>query len=187
MTTMSEQRSRLDRLTTCDLSDAMERMGVVSSSIRPQWKGAAFHGTALTVWTRAGDNLFVHKALDLLKPGDVLVVNGQGDETRALFGERMATKARNNGARGVVIDGAVRDRDALERLGLPVFARAVTAAGPYKHGPGQLNVPIALGGVVVRPGDLVFGDGDGVVIVPPERLEEIIVLAEAAADMEPLI
>ena len=186
MTIESEHRVRLGRLATSDLSDAMDRMGVVSSSIRPLWKGACFHGEALTVWTRAGDNLFVHSALDLLEPGNVLVVNGQGDETRALFGERMATKALRRGAVGVVIAGAVRDRDALERLGLPVFARAVTAAGPYKYGPGQINVPIALGGVVARPGDVVFGDGDGVVVVPPERLGEIIALAETAADMEPL-
>lgn len=184
---VSEHQTRLERLSTSDLGDAMDRMGIVNSSIQPLWAGAHFQGLAVTVWTRAGDNLFVHSALDLLEPGTVLVVNGEGDSTRALFGERMATKALRQGAVGVVIDGAVRDRDALEVLGLPVFARAVTPAGPYKHGPGQLNVPVALGGVVVRPGDIVCGDGDGVVVVPPERLGEIIALAETMADLEPLL
>lgn len=184
---VSDHQIRLERLTTSDLSDAMDRMGVVNSSIRSLWKGARFQGVAVTVWTRAGDNLFVHSALDLLRPGSVLVVNGEGDDTRALLGDRMATKALRRGAVGVVVDGAVRDRDALEILGLPVFARAVTPAGPYKHGPGQLNVPIAVGGVVVQPGDIVCGDGDGVVVVPPERLGEVIALAETMADLEPLI
>ncbi len=186
MIVTDEHHTRMERLTTADLGDAMDRMGVVHSAIRPLWKGARFQGRALTVWTRAGDNLFVHAALDRLSPGDVLVVNGEGDETRALLGDRMVTKARDQGAVGIVVDGAIRDADALEALGLPVFARAVTPAGPYKHGPGQLNVPVALGGVVVRPGDIVCGDGDGVVVVPPERLLEIIQRAETFADLTPL-
>ncbi len=186
MTVTDEQYTRMEQLTTTDLGDAMDGMGVVHSGIRALWKGARFQGRALTVWSRAGDNLLVHAALDLLKPGDVLVVNGEGDVTRALMGDRMAGKARTQGAVGVVVDGAIRDVEALEELGLPVFARAVTPAGPYKHGPGQLNVPVAIGGVVVSPGDIVCGDGDGVVIVPPERLHAIIERAETFAALSPL-
>lgn len=181
-----EHQMRLARLSTSDIGDGMERMGVVHSAIRPLWKGARFQGRALTVWTRAGDNLMVHNALELLSPGDVLVVNGEGDERRALLGDRMAQKAASQGALGVVVDGAVRDVEALEELGLPVFARAVTPAGPFKHGPGHINVPVAIGGVVVRPGDIVCGDGDGVVVVPPEHLASIIERAETFAALEPL-
>lgn len=186
MTVAEDHYTRLARLTTSDLGDGMDRMGVVHSAIHPFWRGARFQGRALTVWTRAGDNLLVRAALDLIVPGDVLVVNGQGDETRALLGDRMAAKAAGQGAVGVVVDGAVRDVEALEELGLPVFARAVTPAGPYKNGPGYLNVPVAIGGVVVRPGDIVCGDSDGVVVVPPEQLGAVVERAETFAALEPL-
>lgn len=186
MTATEDHLARLARLTTSDLGDGMDRMGVVHSAIRPLWRGVHCQGRALTVWTRAGDNLMVRAALDLIAPGDVLVVNGQGDETRALLGDRMVGKAASHGAVGVVVDGAVRDVEALQELGVPVFARAVTPAGPYKHGPGQLNVPVAIGGVVVRPGDIVCGDSDGVVVVPPEQLVSILERAETFAALEPL-
>ena len=183
---LHEQLRRLTSLTAADLGDAMERLGVVDSRIRTIWPGAHLVGRAVTVWPRAGDNLFVHQALELLEPGDVVVVNGQADEMRALVGERMAKKAQDLGGRGFVIDGAVRDVAGLRDLGVPVYARAVTPAGPYKYGPGKINVPIAVGGVVVHPGDVVVGDDDGVVVVPRDQVNEVIERAEVtvAADQE---
>ncbi len=180
MTLATEQLcGRLGLLPTCNIGDAMERLGVLDSRIKPVWSGGHLAGPAFTVWTRAGDNAFLHRALAEAAPGDVVVVNGQGDESRALMGELMAARARNSGIAGFVIDGAVRDAVGLKRIGVPIFARATCAAGPYKHGPGALELPIAVGGVAVLPGDIVVGDDDGVVIIPLARAEEIAIAAEA--------
>lgn len=175
---------RFAALPVANIGDAMERLGVLDSRIRPMWRGARVAGPAFTVWTRSGDNALVHRALDEARPGEVIVVNGQADETRALMGELMGARARARGLAGFVIDGAVRDVAALEELRVPVFARAVTPAGPYKHGPGVLGRPIAVGGVAVLPGDLVFGDDDGVVIVPRANAPVILAAAEAIQESE---
>ena len=128
--------------------------------------GRNMAGTALTVRTSPGDNLAVHQALDVVRPGQVIVVDGGGDTSRALIGEIMMNLALRRGAAGFVIDGAVRDAAALAVGDLPVFARAAFHRGPYKNGPGELNVPISIGGMVVNPGDIVVGDADGVVAFP---------------------
>lgn len=156
----------LSRVPVANIGDAMDRLGIVDSAIKPVWAGARIAGSAYTIWTRSGDNLHVHRAIDLAEPGDVLVVNGGGDTSRALLGELMGTRAKLRGLAGFVVDGAIRDAADLGELGLPVFARAVTPAGPYKNGPGRLLVPIALGGVSVSPGDVIVGDSDGVAVVP---------------------
>lgn len=175
---------RLAVLSTADVGDALGRMGVVDAAIKPVWPGARFVGRAYTVWTRGGDNLLVHQALQRIGPGDALVVNGQGDVTRAVLGDRMAGKLLEQGGVGVVVDGAVRDATALQAMGAPVFARAVTPAGPFKHGPGCLQVDVAIGSVVVHPGDVIVADGDGVVVVPASDLPGVVVRAEAAAATE---
>ncbi|MGH3368028.1 MAG: methyltransferase [Nocardioidaceae bacterium] len=162
------------------VSDAQHRLWVIDGAIAPVWPGASCVGPALPVYTRGGDNLAVHQALEIAHPGDVLVVNGQGDTTHALFGGLMAARARHLGLAGIVIDGAVRDVDAIAEFGLPVYARASTPAGPYKHGPAEIGVPIACGGVVCAPGDIVCGDGDGVAIVPRDRAERV---SERVADI----
>ena len=130
-------------------------------------------GRAFTVWTALGDNLFLHKAFDAAKPGDVLVVNGSGDTTRALIGNLIGIRAKMLGLVGFVIDGAIRDTDALAALGLPVLARNVTPTGPYKNGPGRLGEPVAVGSVVVAPGDVVVADADGVVIVKSADVDSV--------------
>jgi RraA family protein len=160
------------------VGDAQERLWVLEGDIRAMWPGASFAGSALTVYTRAGDNLAVHRALDIARPGDVLVVNGQGDTTRALLGGLLAGRARKLGLAGIVVDGAVRDVDEIESVGLPVFARAITPAGPYKNGPAEVGHPVACGGVVCSPGDIVCGDADGVAVVPHARAVRV---AEAIA------
>jgi regulator of RNase E activity RraA len=123
-------------------------------------------GVAVTVRVRAGDNLLIHKALDMLRPGDVLVVDGEGDVSRALVGEIMMTSAIVQGAIGFVMDGAVRDSDAFEAHKFPCWARGVNLRGPYKDGPGAINMPVTVGGMLVNPGDIIVGDADGVVAVP---------------------
>lgn len=136
-------------------------------------------GRALTVKTRAGDNQFVHRALELVRPGDVVVVDGEGYEGRALIGEIMSTLAASRGAAGFVIDGAIRDAGAIGRSAFPCFARSAIHRGPYKDGPGAINVAVSIGGMVVNPGDIVVGDEDGVVAFPIEGAADLLVAVQA--------
>jgi len=115
------------------------------------------------VRTCPGDNLVIHEALELIRPGDVLVVDGGGDTSRALLGEIMLTIAQSRGAAGIVIDGAIRDVGVISQSTFPCFAKAAIHKGPYKNGPGEINVPVTVGGMVVEPGDIVVGDDDGIV------------------------
>lgn len=153
-------------LPVANIGDARARMGMVDSGIHALWKGAHAVGRARTVWTRAGDNKALQAALEKVQPGEVIVINGHGDLNRALMGELIAERARSRGCVGMVIDGAARDVDVLAEIGFGVWARAVSPAGPYKDGPGQTDVPVAVGGVVCHPGDLVVADDDGVVVIP---------------------
>lgn len=148
-----------------NVADAMGRFrfmdpGMVSRTGRPVC------GVAVTVNARPGDNLMVHKGLELARPGDVVVVSTNGNTTSAVFGELMGHTAVGAGVGGLVVDGAVRDVDGLRALGLPVFSRSVNPGGCDKDGPGEINVPIACGSTVVLPGDLIVGDLDGVAVVP---------------------
>ena len=131
-------------------------------------------GVALTVRVRPGDNLMIHKALTLARPGDVIVVDGSGDVSHALVGGLMRLAALARGAAGFVIDGALRDVAEWAEAELPVFARGHSHRGPSKDGPGEINVPIACAGLAVAPGDLVLGDADGVVSVPSGRLPQLL-------------
>ena len=181
---VDEFLARLALLPVANVGDAMDRISAVDSSIRPMWRGARVVARAYTVMTRSGDNQGVHEAVDLAAPGEVLVVNGFADESRALVGELLAGRAKANHLAGFVVDGAVRDVDAIEELGVPVFARAVTPAGPYKMGPHRQQVPIALGGQCVLPGDVVVGDAVGVVVIPIGQLRDTVEAAEKIAANE---
>jgi len=150
---------------TSVISDNLARLpGAVG--LRPFHRGGRLVGTAFTVRTRPGDNLAIHRALELVGPGDVIVVDGGGDETRALVGEIMKNIAEHRGAAGYVIDGAIRDVAAFAASEFPCFARSAIHRGPYKSGPGEINVPVSIGGSVISPGDIVVGDEDGVVSFP---------------------
>ena len=175
----TEQLNRYRRLPSANIGDAMHRLGAMDAAIKPVWDGAVIVGSAYTVWTRPGDNLALHAALEHVQPGDVIVVNGGGDESRALLGELVAGKAKVKGVVGFVIDGAVRDATGLEEYAMPVYARALTPAGPYKDGPFALAASVAVGGVVVKPGDIVVADEDGVVVVPLEQADLVADVAEA--------
>ena len=141
--------------------------------------GTALLGTALTVRVRSGDNLMIHKALQLGRPGDVLVIDGNGCIDRALMGEIMKNVAMARGFAGVVLDGAIRDSAAFREDGFPCYARGVCHRGPYKDGPGEIGTPVSCGGQVVMPGDLIMADEDGVVVVPRAEAAEVIAAAEA--------
>ncbi|WP_437204006.1 RraA family protein [Planctomicrobium sp. SH664] len=136
-------------------------------------------GRALTVKTQGGDNLFIHKALQLVKPGDVIVVDGGGAVHRALIGEIMVAIAASRGAAGFVLDGAIRDSVAIADSDFPCFARTVIHLGPYKNGPGEINVPVSIGGMVVNPGDIVVGDADGVVAFSPVKARDLLAAVHA--------
>ncbi|MCT1655804.1 methyltransferase [Brevibacterium luteolum] len=162
----------------------MDRLNVVDGAIRPVWSGCGLVGRAVTVVTAGGDNRVIHEAISDLRNGDVLVVNGQGVTNRALVGELISERAQRKGCVGFVIDGAIRDADEIAELRFPVYARGVTPAGPYRNGPGHNGVPVAVGGVVVQPGDWVIGDSDGVAVVPHDQAHEILDKAEAKRDAE---
>ncbi|WOH63768.1 RraA family protein [Bradyrhizobium sp. BWA-3-5] len=158
---------------TSVISDNLDRLaGAVG--LRPFHRSGRMVGTAFTVRTRPGDNLAIHRALELIGPGDVIVVDGGGDETRALVGEIMKNIAEKRGAAGYVIDGAIRDVVAFAGADFPCFARAVIHRGPYKSGPGTINVPVSIGGSVIAPGDIVVGDEDGVVSFPAAIADSLI-------------
>lgn len=161
-----------------NISDTMHRVFAAGPDIRPLDPAMRVAGVALTVRTRPGDNLMLHKAVDIAEPGDVIVVEAGGDTTNALIGEIIVRLSHKRRVAGWVIDGAVRDVDALSK-GMPVFARGVTHRGPYKDGPGEINVPISLAGMPVAPGDIVVGDGDGVLAVPLDQAPDILAKAEA--------
>ncbi|EMY32739.1 hypothetical protein D477_018556 [Arthrobacter crystallopoietes BAB-32] len=171
--------ARLAALPAANIGDAMERLGVADSAIQAIWPGAKLAGPAFTVWVAAGDNQGIHASLAAASPGDVVVVSGGGDTSRALLGELIGERAISAGLAGFALDGAARDAEVLGEIGLPVFARATSPAGPYKNGPFRIAVPIAFGGVPVLPGDIIVGDSDGVVIVPCDRAAEIATAAEA--------
>lgn len=174
-------------LSTSVISDSMNRDGALVGLHRvgpPAVGRAPMVGRAFTVKVDAGDNLAFHIALDMLVPGDVVVVDAAGHLDRAITGELMVTYAATRGAVGIVIDGAVRDAEVLAGLDTPVFARGVTHLGPHKVGSGELRGPVVLGGALVEHGDVIVGDGDGIVRVPAARAATVLVAARATEDFE---
>ncbi len=172
------------QIPTAAIGDAGDRLGFVDPRVRPICPDAHLVGRALTVLCRPGDNKGIHRALTMARPGDVLVVNGGGDPSRALIGELIAHRAINRGVRGMIIDGAVRDARALQDAGFPVWAVGISPAGPYKAGPCRVGTDVAVGGVVVHRGDIVVADSDGVVVVPPADAERTLSGARAVLDDE---
>lgn len=166
-----------------NVDDCMDRNAAIDGSIRPLNK-AVLLGTAFTVRVPAGDNLMFHKAMDLAQPGDVIVIDAAGGMERAIFGELMTTYCQSRGIAGLIVDGCIRDHEALSQMTIPVYAKGTSPNGPYKNGPGEIGTEISLGGRHVRPGDIIFGDQDGVIVIPPEDAEEILKLAKGIEDKE---
>jgi 4-hydroxy-4-methyl-2-oxoglutarate aldolase len=159
------------------LADVAGRRGALHGRISPLSPSMKFAGPALTVEVRPGDNLMIHAAMAIAKPGDVIVVDGKGDLGSALMGEIMCQQCAAIGVAAVVIDGAVRDSEAIRALGLPMFAAGLNPNGPTKNVPGRLNHPVSVGGVTVRAGDLVVGDADGVTVIEREKAAAMLPLA----------
>ena len=167
-----------------NVSDCMTRMTAGGPRLRPMHKGGRLGGPALTVKCRPGDNLMIHKALDMAQPGDVIVVDAGGDLTNSLFGELMLSYAVTRKIAGVVLDGAVRDIDVISAGTFPIYAAGVTHRGPYKDGPGEINVPIAIDGMVIQPGDLILGDADGLLCVPFDDVERVLAASREKVALE---
>lgn len=156
-----------------NIGDTMERLYCTNSYIKPL-NDAPMVGVAFTVKCPAGDNMMFHRAMDLARPGDVLVVDGQGAMERSLAGEIMMRYCISRGFAGVVVEGCMRDSDAIREMDFPVYCKGITPQGPYKHGPGEINVPVCVGGQVIHPGDILVGDRDGIVVIPPKDAPEIL-------------
>ena len=148
--------------------------GVMDMDIRPVWPGMRLCGSAFTVRTRLGDNLMVHKAIDMLKPGDVLVIaTGGNNTTGGLLGGMMTASIKQKGCVGIITDGAIRDTMLIKELNLPVFSRGINVKGTTKALPGTINHPVMLCNVLVNPGDLIFADNDAVVVVPRNQAQKV--------------
>lgn len=171
-------------LPVANISDCMSRMTAGGASLRPYHATGPLAGPALTVRTRPGDNLMIHKAIQMAEIGDVIVVDAGGDLTNALIGELMVATAAKRGVAGIVINGAIRDVESIGAGSFPVYAAGVTHRGPYKDGPGEINGPISLNGMVVSPGDLVVGDADGLLCISYDDVQKVLAAAHEKNEAE---
>ncbi|MEO8157880.1 MAG: RraA family protein [Betaproteobacteria bacterium] len=174
----------LSRHAVSNLCDSMGRTHNASGALQPMHGGGKLCGPAITVRTAPGDNLLIHKAIDMAQPGDVIVVDGAGALDAALIGDIMTSYAVTRGVGGFVIDGAVRDTEELAARDLPVYARGISPRGPTREGPGEINVAISIDGTVVHPGDIVVGDADGLVFVPPSQADALLKAVDALLEKE---
>ncbi|MHC8944666.1 regulator of RNase E activity RraA [Advenella incenata] len=175
---------RAARFQAAILADVGGRRGTLGGSIQSRVPGMKVAGPAFTVEVRPGDNLMFHAALAMAQPGDVIVVEGKGDLTAALCGTIMVTQAQAAGLAGFVVDGATRDTEEIAAGKFAVFSAGTNPNGPTKSLGGRINWPVTLAGTTVNPGDLIVGDDDGVVVVPQENIEEILILAEQKVQAE---
>ncbi|MBS0540694.1 MAG: RraA family protein [Proteobacteria bacterium] len=180
----AEMVAKFKEIPVANISDVMSRITAGGPKLRPMHKRGGLAGPAVTVKTRPGDNLMVHHAFNTASPGDVIVVDAGGDLTNAIVGELMLSHAKVQKLAGVIIHGAVRDYNWINSNEFPVYAGGVTHRGPYKDGPGELNRPIALDGMVVEPGDLIVGDDDGVLCIPFGQVDAVYKAAKAKNDAE---
>ena len=170
-------------LAASSVADAMGRFNFMDPGVRSR-TGVRLYGPAVTVNCRPGDNLMVHKALQVAEPGDIIVVCTGGNTTTAVFGDMMCHTAAVKGIGGIVVDGAIRDVEGITGQGFPAFSRSVCPGSCDKDGPGEINVPISCGGVVVSPGDIVVGDMDGVAVVPRDHAVEVLALVTQFTERE---
>lgn len=181
---MEELIERYSKLPTGNICDSNGRGGNMCASIKPISRAMKLAGRAFTVKVQPGDNLGLHQALNVAPAGSILVIDAQGFTNAGAFGDIMATACIAKGIAGVVIDGACRDANDIEEMGLPVFCRALNPGGTVKESLGELNQVIQCGGVVVKPGDVIVGDCDGVVVVSAELAEGVVEKAEAKNEKE---
>lgn len=166
-----------------NIDDCMNRTAAVDQSIKP-FNNAYVLGPAFTIKVPEGDNLMFHAAMDLAKPGDVIVIDAGGSMSRSIFGELMITYCKTRKLGGVIVDGCIRDVDTISQLDFPVYAKGVTPNGPYKNGPGEINTPVVIGGRAVCPGDIIVGDQDGIVVIKPDDAEDLLIRAREVVEKE---
>lgn len=174
---------RFRAIPVANLDDCMGRLAAVHEDIKPVGKSGLV-GPALTVKVSQGDNLMLHYAMDLVKEGDVLVIDAGGFTGRAIFGGLMVNYLLYRKIAGMVVDGAIRDLEEIVSTGLPVYARGVSPNGPWKNGPGEVNTPVQVGGQIVHPGDIVVADADGMLFVRPEEAPALLERAEKVVATE---
>lgn len=179
-----EMVEKFRKIPVANISDAMNRLSAGGPRLRPYHASGILCGPAVTVKSRPGDNLMAYMALTMAKPGDVIVIDAGGDLTNAIVGERMMVNAQRRGFGGFIVNGAIRDVEWCKQNTFPVFAAGVTHRGPYKTGPGEVNVPIAIDGMVCEPGDLIIGDDDGLLVIPYDEIETVYAKALAKHETE---
>lgn len=167
----AESISRFAGIPAANVGDVTARLLTMSARIRPMGKARRLLGPALTVHSAMADNFIFHKALSLAQPGDVIVVNAAGDQNYSVCGDVMFRYAMSRGVAGFVVDGSIRDLDFLLEQDFPVYAIGATPRGPYKIPVGEINMPVACGGQVVMPGDLIIGDEDGITVVRQDDMD----------------
>ena len=179
-----ELLQKFEGLSSALILEAMGKLGALTNDFKPVYHGARFFGCALPVKGYPGDNLMLHKAISMAKPGDVLVATVNGFTEAGLWGEIATEAALKMGIRALVTDGAVRDTAEIAGLGFPVFARAISIKGTTKRQAGLINHPILIGGVMVEAGDIIIGDVDGVVVVPLKKAEAVLKRAQEIVEFE---